>query len=687
MTLRKCFHICLIATLLLPLLAFQLGCNAGGGAPPPPPPPTSFTIMSVSPTTVDEGAILTITYSGPDPGLQGNPIMATFQQGTLPTRQGKFIGSDSLGNNSFRVFFQVPNGLASDAGIIPLPSTVTLATSQSTSAAQHIQIAPPPSLVIFPEELYLGDTNVSVRVHGNNTHFDPSTAVSGSGELQITSTTIVSSIDLIVRATVTSSSAGTAMISVSSGGSDPRTQEFVSASLPIAANSSALFRASQLSTTHAPPGAILEIQGLFQVRDSRHHDTVQWVVAGHSITLLPISETSSALKVMVPIWPNSDGSVYVGAAQLQVRGSGNTSQFNFTIDPLPGNTLARGAVFNALLDAMIASIPNLQNDLTAVSSSSQALSAFQAAAGSEQSVVAQLRQFVSAEASGISAIPPGGAQAIPPQQFDFIERILQSSGLFQQVTATNSKGITPPYFSPQPNISVGESTILAAEAACTAASSLGAALHQIQEYLYYAAAGAAVLGLVTAGVDLAPAAVLLEMGNVIGAVAEAPDLLSAACTMFPVSLTQVAFSPGELKLSTSPPQAGAFSGLNGTFSVCASPVPALAAALNKLLSFDLEKYFEWFPDQKLLQQIANQLADIMAGKIIDLIQTLVGPQMSQWLGVGFDTSLTLSVGLTAATSSLFTDDAKIAVPFPGSFEVQPARAQPLCMQTSACLVY
>src|ERR1700687_6046290 len=76
---RTCF------TSLIVLIGFVSGCGGGSStpSPSPPPTPTGFAITAVTPTTVDQGETLSITYTGSDPAQQGNPAVATFQQGTL----------------------------------------------------------------------------------------------------------------------------------------------------------------------------------------------------------------------------------------------------------------------------------------------------------------------------------------------------------------------------------------------------------------------------------------------------------------------------------------------------------------------------------------------------------------------------------------------------------------------------
>src|SRR5690242_5021712 len=358
-----------------------LGCGGGGSAPPPlppPPPVASITITQTSPSPVDTGEAVAITFTGPDPSAAGNPIVATFQQGSLPKQTGNFLGADNLGINQFRAFYQVPAGLGADAGALAIPMQVTLSNQQASSTPQNIQVAPPPSLAIFPQEVYVGDSNRILRVSGIHTHFDTMTIVSAAGGLQINSSTVLSPQEMQVSLTVTATNAAGPMLQVQSGGSDPKTTETVAAPISIAAPAAPIFGATSPSISNGAPGNVVQVQGLFLVGDRSRHNLVEWDVSGHSFTTYPVNESSSELDVMVPLWPNSDGTIYTGPAQIKVISSGQIASFNFTIDPLPANSLPSGTVMGNILDKLQTALNNLTTGLSGLGPAPSQTQALQA---------------------------------------------------------------------------------------------------------------------------------------------------------------------------------------------------------------------------------------------------------------------------------------------------------------------
>lgn len=647
------------------LVSFVCGCAGGSStpSPTPPPTPTGFAITAVSPTTVDEGETLSITYTGSDPAQQGNAAVATFQQGTLTPQQGKLLGSDSLGNNSFRVSFQVPNGLASDSGVIPIPSTVTLSNSQFKSAPQNISIAPPPSVSTFPEEVYVGDTGDTLHVHGSNTHFDQSTTAAGSGGIQITGITVISSSDLIVTLSVASSNPSIATLSFISGATDPKTSETVTAHLAIAATASPVFGASQLSTTHGAPGAIVRINGLFNPEDSAHHNTIQWTISGQSFLIQPLSETASTLEAMVPLWPNPDGTVFTGTAQIEVNASGRSSQFDFGIDSLPSNPNPRGAVFSAILSSLTNSIPALQTKLVAVSSSSQAAAAFQSITTDTQSLVGQLQQFVNSEAGGTAAAPPGSTQTLSPQEFDLIEQLLLTSGLynhaFEQMSLRTSlskqaavQGLTT------------EDGILAATAACELADYASKIITNLESVMLLAAVASAASSVVTGPAGIFVATTLVSAAATFDDLSDAVSVLSALCGVFPLSVVRVDFSPTPLVFPPVPgaPLAAETSTLTGTFAACSNPISPIVSLLEKLLEQKIKRLLGFLPIGDLLQQVEKKLVTFVANQLLSLAQEQLAPVLSKYLGSGVATDpIPITVSFTDLSTLLVSQNSSVAM--------------------------
>lgn len=649
------------------------GCGGGNSTfvptptPTPVSTPTNFVINAVSPTIVDEGQDLEITYTGPAPGQSTNPVVATFVQGSLPSRQGQLVSFENLGNNTYSIFFKVPTGFASDRGIIPISSTLTLSNSQASSAAQNIEIAPPPTLAVFPEELYLGDTGVSLRIHGNGTHFDQSTIINATSGLRITNTTLVSSDDLVVTLDVTATAATSVTFTVSSGGSDPRKSETVVTSLPVAASLSPLIGASGLSVSDGAPGTIIQVQGLFNPPDGTDHNTIQWIVGGQAITVQPVSETSGALSVMVPLWPNSDASIYSGPAQIQVRASGQTSQFNFTIDPLPPSPFPRGAVFTAILDGFNNSVPPLQSALTAIDSSPPAQTLFQAATGGALGIVSKLRQFVATEASGAPAIPPGGTQPISLQQFDLMEQILLTSGLFQQAqSAAKPKASLV-------NTAIGEDSIVLATVACEVASKESDLITSIETVFIEAAIIAAVSSVATGPAGILVATALVSATETLDILSDIFSFTDAICSTVPISLIKVVFQPGSFSF-TNTNQHAKIDSITGTFSACLNPVPLFAFAIEKVLEPKIKKLFKFLPVQSLVDQIVKKFATFLAEELVTKIADNLRDTLKQFIGVALEANVgSFDVALTSATVTMFSANPGVAVPLltSGTLVVQP----------------
>jgi hypothetical protein len=597
--------------------------------------------------------------------------MASFQQGSLSPKQGVFLGSDTLGNSKFNIYFRVPTGLASDAGDIPIVSTVTLANNDTKSSPQGIEIAPPPSLVAFPEEVHIGETNVSIRLHGNGAHFDASTTVTLGGAVQIEGTTFVDGTDLVVIASVAGNSPGSAAITVSSGGTDPKKHEVILGSLMVTAAPSPLIRAASLGEIEGPPGAIIEIDGLFQVPDSVHHNIVEWSVGGNAFSMLPIKETSSTMQVIVPLWPNPDGTVYFGSARLTVRTSGNANQFDFTIDPLPANQKPRGAFFNEILDSLNNSIAPLQTALTSIYTSPQSISTFQATTGGAVSILSPVRQFVNSEASGVPAVAPGGTQPIPLLQFDLVERLLLTSALpsIQSANKSNERNASLA-IPPSSGLSVSEGEMLGAASVCNASGQVSEILQTIQTDLYIAAGVSATLGLFTGGAPLGVAAITAEAGSLIGEVAFVPTVIQLACSSFPVAMSSISIDLQSNTL-TIPSNSSETVSVTGKFSICGNPTASLSMVLEELLSAALERQFKWLPvGQTFLQGIINGLVDVIASRTIDLVQKILTPLMGNWLGLSLDTNPIFSVSLTPATTTLLSDNFSVALVPPNILSVQ-----------------
>jgi hypothetical protein len=659
-----------LSALVLSLLLLP-GCGGGGSgttpAPPPPPQPTGFTITSVSPATVDAGATLGISYTGPAPSATGNPVTATFQQGQA-TQTAQLASSTSLGNSSYTVYFRVPTGFASDVGLLPIASTVMLSNSQSKSTAQNIQIAAAPSLVLFPNEVYLGDSGVTLRLHGNSTHFDQNTAVSGTGGVQITGTTLISSDDLVVTLNVTASTAGSTTLTVTSGASDPKTTETASATLAVASLPSPLIGASSLSVRDAPPGTIIQIQGLFQTPDSVDHNVVTWTVAGQSFEFQPASVTSGALNVMVPLWPNADGTFYAGPAQLQVRASGQTSQFDFNIDGLPANPNARGVVFTALLNAFSNSLPSLQNALTAVYSSSTTLSNFQTLSNDALGIVAQFQTFVTAEQAGNAAIPPGGTTAITPEQFDLMEQLLYTSGAYSQAAAMDTQIVFHPKVTRAADASVGESAVVTATGVCRAASEIPTIINYVEAANIAAALVAAATG-TPAGEALAT--ILLQLTTALELFKRVDNYTQVMCLAFPISLTRFHFQPSEFSFADTI-QPAAIQSLTGTFSVCTDVVSAVAKILEIVVTKESRALFGFLPVGNLLDQIIKKAVTFETKVLIGTTAEILKPLLQKYLGLSLDI-VSFDVGMSAGTVSPFSANPSVALPLleAGSMLVQP----------------
>jgi hypothetical protein len=666
-------HRAISGFVLITALILMTSCAGNSNPAPPAPTPTpavtTFSISGLSPATVSEGQVLEISYTGPAPGQSTNPVTALFVQGTLPSKQGQLVNFDSLGNNSYNVFFKVPSGFATDAGIVPIDSTVTLSNGLGASAAQKISIAPPPSLVLFPEELYVGDTATSVRLHGNNAHFDQSTVVTASAGLQIVSTTVISSTDLVITANVISAAATSGTLTVSSGGSDPRKSEVLASPIPIAVSPSPLIGASGLSVVNAPPGTVIQVQGLFQPPDGTDHNTVQWSVGGQAIAVQSFRETSGTLSVMVPLWPNPDGSIYSGPAQVTVRASGQSAQFNFNIDPLPANTLARGAVVTAVLDAVIGSIAQLQTTATSVDSSAQTQAVFQAVSDASNSMITQLRQFVASEAAGIPAIPPAGTQPLSLQQFDLMEQLLLSSGVVSKVQALVANQRT----SSISNAALLDTTMVAATAFCRATSTVTDLITELEAIDIEAALLAAASSIVTGPVGLLVAADLISATGFLEGMSDAAGVLGVVCSALPINLTQVTFLPPAYDFTNTTQQRNITS-LTGSFRGCIDPVPTLASFFEGKLKDKLKPVYKILPIGSLLDQIVKKAVTFLAGQVLDIATGFLQSHLQQMLRI----PLTLQtpgpdIALTPATVALFSANPSVVIPFVTgpSMNVQP----------------
>jgi hypothetical protein len=657
------FAVAVVVTLLS-------GCGGGNtvappASPPSPPAVTSTTITQVSPSPVDIGEVLTITFTGPDPAQAGTPLVATFQQGTLPAEQGKFLDSASLGSNSFKAYFQVPSGLGSDAGVIPVPTTLTLASGNIVSAPQTIQVAPPPSLMAFPQEVYVGDTADTLHIHGNNTHFDQSTTATSTGGVQVTGITILSSTDLIIALTVVASNPSSATLNFVSGASDPKTTESIDVPIAIAAIASPLFGASQLSAIHAAPGAIVQINGLFSPQDFAHHNTIEWTVAGQSFLIQPLSETSSTLEVMVPLWPNPDGTVFTGTAQLQVNASGRSSRFDFTIDSLPSNPNPRGAVFSAILSSLTNSIPTLQAKMTAVSSSSQATAAFQSLSTDTQSLVSQLQQFVNSESGGTAAAPPGSTQTLSLQEFDLIEQLLLTSGLYNHAFKQSSAlASSDRQGEAQAEGLTAENGVLAATLACRLSDNASDIITDLESAMILASVASAASSVVTGPAGIFVATALVSATATLEDLSDAVSVLSAVCEAFPLSVVRVDFNPTPLSFPTSPggPLSAQPTQLTGTFAACANPVAPIVTILEKLLEKRINRFLGFLPIGDLLRQVEKKLISFAADQLLSVAETHLNTVLSKYLGSGISSDpIPISVAFTDLSTFLLSQNSSVAM--------------------------
>jgi YVTN family beta-propeller protein len=639
------------------------GCGSNAVAPPPlppSPPVATITVSQVSPNPVDTGEALAITFTGADPSAAGNPMVATFQQGSLPKQTGKFLGADSLGANQFRAFYQVPTGLGADAGALAIPMQMTLSNQQASTTAQNIQVAPPASIAIFPQEVYVGDINRILRISGIHTHFDTTTVVNATTGLQINAINVLSAQEIQVTVSVTATSAAAPTLQVQSGGTDPKTSESVAAPIVISPPAAPIFGANNLDIGDGAPGAVVKVQGLFIAENGSLHNLVEWDVNGHSFTTYPFAASSSELDVMVPLWPNSDGTIFSGPAQLKVISSGRTTQFSFTIDPLPSNSLANGVVLGGVLDSLQNSVNDLTSGMSAVGPTSAQLQALKAVTDQATMSVAQLRQWKDAVAGGQTVTLPGSQATLTPAALTRMEQLLLTSGLHTALTASLH---FPGRLVPALSTAFSETAPANVASFCRATDQISKLSTGIVDILSATALIVALTG------DIPLALTIEAMIDYFSAESLLTDILNAGCRIFPFTLTKLAFAPTSQHLTNALQPTVPFQ-LSGTFSSCDDPSVLFLDILNQLIVDHLGSLWGHLGD-KILVDAGEAVLGLIGQRMLDFLQQYLQPGLSKFAGMPLPTSGANTIALTSGTIVLQSTNPGVGTPIPKTLQVQP----------------
>lgn len=262
-------------------------------------------------------------------------------------------------------------------------------------------------------------------------------------------------------------------------------------------------------------------------------------------------------------------------------------------------------------------------------------------------------------------MPPGSTQTLSLQEFDLIEQLLVTSGLYNHAFEQSS-ALTLSRRPARAQLQglTAEDGILAATVACKLSDNASDIITDLESVMILASVASAASSVVTGPAGIFVATALVSATATLEDLSDAVSVLSALCEAFPVSVVRVDFSPTPLSFPTSPggPLSTQPTTLTGTFAACANPVAPIVSILEKLLEKRIKRFLGFLPIGDLLQQVEKKLITFVADQLLSVAEGHLKDVLSKYLGSGISSDpIPIPVTFTDLSTLLLSQNSSVAM--------------------------